>query len=156
MRGRAYAVRLLTDTYVCAWVRAASSSGLMHIFLSKTIFDEMPELVQMEKQFKKSNCISLFVRSTTKEWDRWTEIGSFKPGKTWNIPNTVGWHFDDKKPRLLRFSETLGVIGKTLVSKKQAKEFPAFVVMDMDDVARYATLLLEDEFPLEIGLTYAF
>jgi hypothetical protein len=156
LRGHVFAVRLLTDTFVCAWVRAASPRGLLQVFVCKTIFNEMPDLKQVAKNFKKANCMSMFLRTAEKDWDRWTDLGTFKPNKPWKIPTTVGFQFADKQPRVLKFSESLAIIGKKLASKKQAKEFPEFVVMDLDQVAKFATLHFDDEFPEELGMRYAF
>lgn len=151
-----FAVRLLTDTFVCVWIRAASARGFLQVYVCKTVFGELPEIGQIEKYFKKSNCISLFVRSAQKDWDRWTELGTFKPGKDWKIPVTIGWQFVDKKPRVLKFSESLKMIGKKLASKKQSKDLPAFVVMDLDELPKFASLHFDDQFPVELGMRYAF
>lgn len=156
MKGRAFAVRLLTDTFVCAWVRAASDSGLLQVFVCKTLFDEAPSIDLMAKHFKKSNCISMFLRSDDRQLDRWTDLGAFKPSKSWKIPSTVGWQFADKKPRLFKFSESLKVISKKIISKTEAADFPNFVVRDLEDLPNLATLYFDDKFPEELGLMYRF
>lgn len=156
LKGHAFAVRLLTDTFVCAWVRAASDSGLLQVFVCKTLFDEIPNIEKMTDHFKKSNCISMFLRSDERQLDRWTDLGLFKPSKAWKIPNTVGWQFADKKPRLFKFSESLKVISKKIISKKEAAAFPNFVVRDLEDLPNLATLYFDDRFPEELGLMYRF